>query len=484
MRGTGVWKSTDSGATWSQLSGGPPTSGGGRVAIAIAPTNPSRLYVFVATQRDATTNDTPLLGAWTSFTAGATWAPLTTPTSFCQSSNNQCDYDLTIAADPTSAGIFYAGGTTLYKFTKNGAAVTQIGGFTGNYTGADVIHWDQHALAFDASRRLWIGNDGGVYRTADGGAHFANLNATLSITQFTNIAGWPSIGGTQDNGSQLDNGGRVWLQYEPADGGPAEVNPQNEATLYGSTQQLGVFKSLDNGSSAAPATFGIPDNTERQFYSPFALDPAHPNLLYGGTVRVYRSGNAGQTWTSFSPDFIGGRGRVTALGVPSSNTNALYAASVSRSAQTIDFQRTTDGGATWLSKKTGLPLAFVNEIVVAPKTSTTVYAAMGGFGHGHVYRSTNGGDTWANISGDLPDIAVNALAVDFRTSPPTVFAANDVGVFVSTNGGGSWARFGTGLPNVIVTSLVLDPQSGILVAGTYGAACGTPLPERQRDRPR
>jgi hypothetical protein len=477
VRGTGVWKSTDSGATWSQLTGGPPTSGGGRVAIAVAPSNPSRIYVFVAKQADATSNDTPLLGAWTSSNAGATWATLATPPAFCESSTNQCDYDLTLAADPATASTLYAGGTGLYKFTNSGAKVALIGGFKGNYTGPDVVHWDQHALAFDASRRLWIGNDGGVYRTADGGTHFANLNATLSITQFTSIAGWPTIGGTQDNGSQFDNGGQVWLQYEPADGGPAAVNPQNEATFYGSSQLLGAFKSFDVGSSASPATFGIPDETERQFYSPFVLDPAHPNLLYAGTVRVYRSATAGQTWASFSPDFIGGRGRVTALGVASSNTNALYAASVRRSTKTIDFQRTTDGGVTWVSRKTGLPLAFVNGIVVDPKVKTTVYAAMGGFGHGHLYRSTNGGDTWANISGDLPDLALNALAVDFRTSPPTLFAANDVGVFVSTNAGVSWARFGTGLPNVIVTSLVLDPQSGSLVAGTYGRGVWESYPD-------
>ncbi|MDQ1519523.1 MAG: hypothetical protein QOI55_596, partial [Actinomycetota bacterium] len=477
LNGGGVWKSTNSGGQWTQLSGGPPTSGGGRVALVVAPSDRNRVYAFVAAKRDATTNDTPLLGAWTSANAGATWAPLTVPAAFCASSSHQCDYDLTLAVDPATSSTLYAGGTTLYKFTNSGGNVTQIGGFKGNYEGADVVHWDQHALAFDSSGRLWIGNDGGVYRTADGGTHFANLNSTLTITQFTNISGWPAIGGTQDNGSQLDAGGGLWLQYEPADGGPGSPDPQNENTLYGSSQNLGAFKSLDGGLSAADATFGIPADTERQFYSPFVLDPAHPNRLFAGTVRVYRSLDNGQKWTSYSPDFIGGRGRVTAIGVASSNTNVLYAASVRRSTQTIDLQRTTDGGATWVSRKTGLPLAFVNDIAVNPNASADVYAGLGGFDHGHIFHSTTGGNAWTDISGNLPNIAVNAIAVDFKTSPPTVYAANDIGVFVSTNGGTSWARFGTGLPNAIVTSLELDAQSRILSAGTYGRGVWQSFPD-------
>jgi hypothetical protein len=66
------------------------------------------------------------------------------------------------------------------------------------------------------------------------------------------------------------------------------------------------------------------------------------------------------------------------------------------------------------------------------------------------------------------NIAVNALTADFRTVPPTLYAANDVGVFASNDNGANWSRFGTGLPNVIVSDLYLDAQSHILVAGSYG----------------
>jgi hypothetical protein len=198
------------------------------------------------------------------------------------------------------------------------------------------------------------------------------------------------------------------------------------------------------------------------------LDPALPNRLYAGTVRVYRSTNGAQKWTAMSPNFIGGNGKITAIGVAPSTRQTLYAASVYRDGLATDLQRTTNNGTTWVSRVSGLPLAIVSDIVVSPSSPMTAYVSVGGFGHGHIFHTTNGGDTWTDISANIPDLAVNGLAADFRTNPPTLFAANDVGVFASDNGGATWQRFGTGLPKVIVSDLYLDPQTHILVAGTYG----------------
>ncbi|MDQ1465799.1 MAG: hypothetical protein QOH10_214 [Actinomycetota bacterium] len=464
LRDGGVWKSTNSGQTWAQLPGLPTT--GGRVALAAAPNNAARLYAFIA---EANPHGNDLLGAWTSPDSGSTWTPITVPSDFCNLGDSpQCDYDLVVTVDPTTSNTFYAGGINLYKFTNAGAVATQIGQFKGNYTAPDVVHVDFHAFALDASQRLWIGNDGGVYRTADSGTHFANLNADLEITQFSSVAGWLPIGGTQDNGSQYFNSGTTWLQYMDGDGGPAAINPQNEYETYGQFHSLAVFKSLDADQSVSLSDFGIPVGTPRLFYSPVEMNPAQPASLYGGTTRIYHSANSGQTWLSYSPDFLSGKGRVTAIGVAPSSKTTLYAAAADTTGLATDLQRTADGGASWTPSGAGLPLAFTNEIVVDPKNADRVYVGMGGFGHGHVFASVNGGASWTDVSGNLPDISVNSLVADFRTSPPTLYAANDVGVFASTDGGANWARFGTGLPNVVVNDLALDAQSHILVAGTYG----------------
>ena len=264
IRGDGIYKSTSSGASWIKLAGGLPATPG-RIAVAVAPSSPQRLYAVISDNADFGGD---LLGAFTSADGGTTWTAVSVPASlsFCKidpASTAQCDYDLVVTVDPTTSTTFYAGGINLFKFTGAGSTHTQIGGFKNDYHGADVVHVDQHALAFDRSKRLWVGNDGGVYRTADAGTTFANLNATLSITQFTSVSGWLPIGGTQDNGSQFFNGGTQWLQYEGGDGGASAVSPRNERTMYGSFPNLDVFKSLDAGGSAVTAQSGLPSTTPR-----------------------------------------------------------------------------------------------------------------------------------------------------------------------------------------------------------------------------
>ncbi|MDX6512767.1 MAG: hypothetical protein QOE36_2271, partial [Gaiellaceae bacterium] len=172
---SGVWKSTDGGATWAQLGGGLPQSGTGIGRIVVAPTSSQRLYAAFS---DTASLPDPTPQLWTSADAGATWTQLTLDASFCNvGAGSQCWYDLALAVSPADPSSFFAAGIKLFKYGAAGASSSLVG------YGGSGIHVDFHALAFDAAGRLWVGSDGGVYRSDDGGASFASLNADLSIAE-------------------------------------------------------------------------------------------------------------------------------------------------------------------------------------------------------------------------------------------------------------------------------------------------------------
>jgi photosystem II stability/assembly factor-like uncharacterized protein len=130
---------------------------------------------------------------------------------------------------------------------------------------------------------------------------------------------------------------------------------------------------------------------------------------------------------------------------------------------------TTDGGANWTNTTAnGLPDRVVTDIVVHSQRAHEAWAAVSGFGSGHVFHTDNYGATWEDISGYLPDTPVHAIAIDERRAPATVFVGTDAGVFVSFDRGAHWARTAGGLPNATVTDLMMDRASNTLLAATYG----------------
>ena len=158
-----VFKSVDGGATWVQV--GLPAAGG-RISLAIAPAAP--LTLFAALNAGS-------LRLFKTTDGGDSWIEL-----FGPSCGTQCFYDLVVAVDPNNPDTVYFGGIDLFMSTDGGGSWLDI------TTGIDGqgIHVDQHALGFDILGQLYVGNDGGVWRTPDAGAHWTNLNTTQAITQF------------------------------------------------------------------------------------------------------------------------------------------------------------------------------------------------------------------------------------------------------------------------------------------------------------
>ena len=461
----GVFKSTNGGISWTPLTLGL-TGTTGRGELAIAPSNSNVIYAAFEDRTTGASTSQQLLGIWRSSDAGATWVKATGLNASCAS---QCWYDLSIAVDPSNAARVYMGGFSFYRSEDSANTFTNIG---------SIIHVDHHAIAFDPTNpdMVYVGTDGGVYRTPNRGTSWTNLNNTLAITQFYGgIALHPTdtltvIGGTQDNGTLQYTGFPSWTSIIGGDGGYTAINQSNPNFMFGEIEWLPGANSSSNGPRRAdqPGAFfrlknvGMDVTDRAQFIPPYVLDPSNPLTLYFGTFRVYRSTDNAETWTAISPDLSKtGTGTVTTIGVAPTDPKTIYVG-----LNDGNVKVTRDSGTTWTTAITGLPNRSITQIIVDEADPSTAYLTNSGFGTPHVWRTTDGGGSWASISGDLPNAPASTIALIPRSKD--LYVGTDVGVFRSINGGTTWVPFMEGFPNVAVFSLAFNDRTRKLVAATHG----------------
>ncbi len=477
----GVFKSTNSGLTWSPDNGsGTNTlglSGAGRIVLGMAPSNTSTLYASIANVTDGSQ-----LGFFKTIDGGANWTALKSTPDYC---TPQCGYDNVIAVQPTNPNAVYAGGafkTTLVR-TLDGGSTWSVLQSAQNF---GFLHADMHALSFSADGSvLYLGNDGGAYRTNQVGATnpgFTALNSTLGITQFypglTIAPSNPnlSIGGTQDNGTDMYSGSLTWEDVTCGDGGYTAIDKFTTSTMYAACNRIDVEKSTSSGAfgSWTLAQSGINGGDRGDFIPPLIMDPSNPNNLYFGTYRVYRTTDCATSWVPISPDLTKGSGFwavVTSIAVAPANSNTVYAATGDSHIE-VTTNANLGGSATWSLRNSGVPSRVATDVVVDPAVSTTAYATFSGFSNfgdslGHVFKTTNAGLSWTDISGDLPNTPVNSIVI-VPGSSNTIFVGTDVGVFYASSGGGTWTTLINGLPKVAVLGLTMDSSTHTLRASTHG----------------
>ncbi len=460
----GVYRTDDGGSSWVKQTNGFPAVDVGRIALAVAPSSPNVLYAAVQDAFGGGGNDGRLLGIWKTTDGGTAWTRLIATSAEC---GTQCWYDLAIATDPQNPDIVYFGGVNLYRSDDGGAQ------FTGILNG---IHVDQHTFAFHPQdpATVFVGNDGGIYRTRNRGANWASLNTNLALTQFyagvslDPAEGGPVLGGTQDNGTLEYRGNPVWSLVLGADGGFTAIDYQDPTIAYAETQwtagsAFGGPRKRVAGGGFERKVVGIDVNDRALFIPPLVMDPIDPRTLYFGTFRVYRTVNSAESWSAISGDL--GRtsnGRVSAIAASASAPGTLYVGMSDG-----NLQVTRDGGSQWSVRVSGLPNRVISDIAIDPLDPAIAVAVVSGFNTGHVFRTTDFGQSWQDISGDLPDVPVLAVLTD-RALGPDIFIGTDLGVFRSANLGGSWTPITDGLPNAAVFDLAYRPSSGQLIAGTHG----------------
>jgi hypothetical protein len=480
---TGVFKSTDSGATFAagnnlftNTNGSPLSAGFSYVAFAQS-TQPNNqtMYVNVALS-------TGRAGIYKSTNAGASWTSL--PTNTGDLETVQAGYAQTVGIDPQDANRAYVGGRALYMTTNGWSS----GVNAANRIDLAKVHADQHALVFSPSThwsgtptRIYNGTDGGIATTANGGTNWTLLNGpancqgpntALATTLFRQID--IGRGSTSNNaytyGAAQDLGVSVHNPSCPAtpwhigkavsgDGWSVAVDPNNGANAIVLTGSY--FGTSDGGANWSGNATGISTFTTQ----PILWDPSGGNNVYAAvTNQLFRSTDRGATFTAIKTFTVT---RLTVIDMVNTDSNTIW---VGGTTGVVWHTSNASQGAsaTWTQAiVTGAPNQTVTGIALDPTNRSQVLVTYQG---GGVFSTGDNGTTWTNITGSLGAANANAVVIDPNTSPHAAIVATESGVMQTADLGVTWQTVGVGLPHAFCSSLALDASAipSLLRVGTYG----------------
>ncbi|MBK7632659.1 MAG: T9SS type A sorting domain-containing protein [Ignavibacteriales bacterium] len=474
-----IWQSVDAGANFVQNM---TLANFGRIEMAVSKSNPAVAY---ASFMDLSTYGTGAIIYTTN--TGNNWFYATVPgPSYAGATTYtgaQAWYDNILAVDPDNANNVLAGGIDNWKTTNGGTSWVQKTNWFSQSGAPPYAHADQHCYTFAPSNSniVYLGNDGGIYKSTNKGETWASLNNNLFITQFyygaVNPTGTVYAGGTQDNGTLRTTGSASWTEILGGDGGATEIDFSNTNNIYMEYVNLAFFKSTNGGASFFKAMNGIPlagsntyDGTSdrTQFISPFSMDPNNSSTIVAGTYRVWRTLDGAANWSAISGDLTGdGSGTsgatISTVIAAKGNPNVIYAGCSNGRVQV-----TTDGGSSWNLRTSGLPNLSVTRITSDPTNPATAYVTFSGYtASSKIFKTTNYGTSWTNVSGNLPNIPTNCAVVN-PANGNNLFVGTDLGVFSTTDGGSNWVQDVTGMANVPVLDLDYRASDNKLFAATHG----------------
>jgi photosystem II stability/assembly factor-like uncharacterized protein len=445
----GLFRSTNGGTTWSSVTLPSPPASFMRIEVCHAPSNGNVVYVFAAGSASSG-------HLWRRDIFGGAFTSFTTPPSL---ETGQAWYDWFAAVAPNNPDVLYVAGINVHKGVRTAGGTWTWTDISAKIVG-DSIHPDQHAIAFSPTNPnvVYVGNDGGIYRSPDGGTTWKSLNKGLCITEFEYLAQHPQwdaylLGGTQDNGTLRYEGSEVWFHVQDGDGGDCGVNSAAPYTCYHSFFNMGLERSTTGGGWGS--WNWRPLSADSLFYPPMEV---RNNIVVQAGATVFISEDNAVTFNPIALPAVAGVASALAISSPT----RIYAGTSSGRIYRIDKT-----GATWQP-----PVAltqpvngFVSDIEVDPTNPNRIWVTYSGSSGGRVFRTIDGGTTWTNISAGLPNIPFNAVTAD-PANPNTIWAAADVGVYRSPDAGATWANFSNGLPNALCHDLVFHAPTRLLRVGT------------------
>jgi hypothetical protein len=503
VTGGGVFQSTDGGRNWgspiltaatpavANALGTTPGAGIGKVVVGIAPpTSPPNAagvqVLYVSLEGIGGAPDP--VGLFLSTDQGVNW---TRRAAAGMPTNTQFGYSFHMAVDPGSPGD--GANDTIYFGTVGQARSTDSG---ANFTGLTGLHADTHAWAFfrqpsPTPSTVYSGNDGGIYRSTDGGATWVALNGGgLQTGLFYNLTVKPdatasvTLGALQDNGLQTTAGAASpgWNSPQGGDGWDIAYDGVTAGRVYGTSGFWNpnpctrVFFSTVDGTDFSPTAARdiTPWGTATDagcYLASITTDPSAAGIVYAsGSQNLWQSRDGGNTWRN-----LGAFPGIPSV-APTNGNNVVVAAGNQVFVSTNALAATVGGptGVTFANITRNLPTRNVQRAAFDPNDPTVIYAVLGGFNGigpaqtGHVFRTTIAGTTWQNISPTL-NVPFGALALDGSDTPTTIYVGTDLGVLRSVDRGASWTVLDDiHFPRAPVTELVLSRQGGILRAATYG----------------
>ncbi len=489
---TGLFKSTDGGDTWTDITRNPgmPKALIGKICVAISPADSNRVYAFIEA-------DGGEGGIYRSDDGGATWqmthqdpAKMEIPNSYNH-----------ITADTRDRDVVYIqpiGG--LHKSTDGGRTFNRV----------PLKNWDPHALWIDPNdtNRMIEGGDGGASVTLNGGESWSSLENQptadlLSLAVDDQEPYWV-YGAQNDNShiaipSRTDDRSIGWTHYLPlpaGEGGHTAVKPDGSVVYACDRTRMVRF---DRETGQAPQitvwpewVFGTPakDIKYRFYYSdPVLLSPHDPGVLYTAAQYVFRSTDEGHSWDTISPDLTRNRqdvmGEISG-GPISSNASSLFHVSLIRTLAESPLQEgelwvgtddstvqvSRDGGESWRDvSPPDLPeWTTITAIDVSPHRRGTVYVS----GEAHrvsdrtpyLYKTTDYGSTWQRITNGIRENDYSWVIREDPVRPGLLYAGTETGAYVSFDAGDSWQSLQRNLPPVMVMHMVVKDDD--LVVATHG----------------
>ncbi len=485
--GSGLFKSTDGGSTWKRIEHGLPSGKKGRIALAVAPSMPNRLYAVVEAPQKG--------GLYRSDDGGQTWQFL------------NGDFALTvrpfyfsrIVVDPKNPDIVIKAGLR--------GAISRDGGKTFKPLGA--MHPDIHDIAFHPQNTdiIYVGTDGGVYRSLNKGATLDFVD-NIPVAQYYHISiddaePFNVYGGLQDNGSWYGpsatyHGGileKDWTTVGYGDGFRVFKHP-TKPIIYSMMQSgEGIWRyNYELGDIKVIKPYAEPGDPELRFNwnTAMALSPHHPDRLYIGSQFVHRSDDMGETWQKISPDLTTNdpskQRQERSGGVSVDNSGAENHCTVFTIAESPlnediiwagtddgQVQVTINGGKSWTNCTRNIPDLPANlwcyQILPSAFYEGRAYAVFDGHTlndmRPYVYRTDDYGKTWTSLATDQIQSFARSIHEDYR-NPDILYLGTEMGLYLSMDGGKSWQRFKKGVPPVAIHAIAQDVKSGALVLGTHG----------------
>ncbi|HSU27460.1 MAG TPA: T9SS type A sorting domain-containing protein [Chitinophagaceae bacterium] len=457
-----------------------------RLKIAIAPSNPQRLYLLM---QDSATSQVSAI--YRSSNGGNTWDSLAAPGALNNGANSQCWYNLASAVDPNNADVLVVGGLNLAKSTNAGDSWTTI-------TTSGTVHVDHHIVLYNGSSKLLNGNDGGIYYSDNidqPNPLFTMKNTGYNVTQYYGCDVHPTnvnyfLAGAQDNGTQefTTAGINSTVNATGGDGGFCHIDQTNGLLQITSNTNNRYNFSTNGGSTFSPVPGA---NARGQFINPTDFDDISDVLYCGddpGRYFFITNWSATPVGTPALVSNIGSQ-EVTAVKVDPLNINTIWLGA-SFGGLRAQILRLTNANtafptvtvAAFLGTTSGLNNtvnANVSSITVDNVNSSHIIATLSNYGVISVWESTNGGVSFTAIEGNLPDMPIhwamfvptNAQLNGSGGGNGGVMLGTELGVWTTSLLNGSstvWAPNNIGFPNVSTHMLKLRASDNMVAAATHG----------------
>ena len=480
--GSGLYKSTDSGTTWRQLTRGLPTwsEGLGRIGIGIAPSDPKRIYALV---------DSPKLGGlYRSEDAGESWERINTE----QRIWGRGDDFACVHVHPKNKNIVFVASTSTYRSTNAGKDFTAIKGAPGGD--------DYHTIWINPENPdiILLGTDQGATLSVNGGETWsswynqptAQFYHVITDNQFPYwVYGGQQESGSVGTASRSDFGEisfRDWYPVGVEEYGYVAPDPLNPSLIYG-----GKATRFDRTTGQTQDVSPIVLRTGKYRFNrtaPLIFSPTDPHILYLGSNVLFKTTDGGNSWQIMSPDLTReDPGVPPTLGVfveadadKGKHRGVIY--SIAPSPKDVNLiwagtddgliHVTRDGGKSWqnVTPPELTPWSKLTQMDASHFDTATAYAAVNRFRlddlHPYIYRTHDSGKTWQKIVNGIAD---NEPVNTVREDPERkglLFAGTERRVYLSFDDGDHWQSLRLNLPATSIRDLVVHQDD--IIIGTHG----------------